>query len=61
MLFDRYKVLNILNWAEKLRAGFGVNVSIPTVPDPVRGVIQYIGTLPDEEGTKFGIELMVSD
>ena len=61
LLFDRYKVLNILNWAEKLRAGFGVNVSIPTVPDPVRGVIQYIGTLPDEEGTKFGIELMVSD
>ena len=58
--FDRYKVLKILNWAEKLRVGLGLNVSIPTVPNPVRGVILYIGTLPDEEGTKFGIELLVS-
>ena len=59
--FDRYKALKILNWAEKLKAGFGVNVAIPTIPNPVRGVIRYIGPLPGEEGTKFGIELLVSE
>ena len=59
--FDRYKALKIRNWAEKLRVGLGLNVSIPTFPHPVRGVIQYIGTLPGEEGTKFGIELLVSE
>jgi len=58
--FDRYKTLNILNWAEKLLPGDGVNVTIPTITHPVRGVIQYIGPLPGEEGTKFGIELLVS-
>ena len=59
--FDRYKALKILNWAEKLIVGFGVKVAVSTVPHPVRGVIQYIETLPDEEGTKFGIELLVSE
>ena len=60
-LFDRYIALNILNWVEKLKAGFGVNVAIPTIPNPVRGVIRYVGPLPGEEGTKFGIELLVSE
>ena len=59
--FDRYKALNILNWVEKLKVGFGINVAIPTIPDPARGVIRYTGTLPGEEGTKFGIELLVSE
>ena len=59
--FDRYKALNILHWAEKLTAGFGVNVTIPTILNSVRGVIQYIGPLPGEEGTYFGIELLVSE
>jgi len=58
--FDRCKALNILNWVEKLRIGYAVNVTIPTIPHPVRGVIRYIGPLPSEEGTKFGIELLVS-
>ena len=60
LLSDRLKALNILNWAEKLRIGFGINLSIPTVSNPVRGIVRYIGPLPDEEGTKFGIELLVS-
>ena len=60
LLFDRYKVLNILYWVEKLKVGDGVNVTIPTIPYPVRGIIRYIGSLPGEEGTKFGIELLVS-
>ena len=58
--YDRYKVLNILHWVEKLKVGFGVNVIIPTIPYPVRGIVRYIGLLPGEEGTKFGIELLVS-
>ena len=56
---DCYKALNDLNWVRKLIIGFGVNVTIPTIPHPVSGVIWYIGPLPDEEGTKFGLELLV--
>ena len=58
--FNRYEVLNILPWVEKLKVGFGVDVTIPTNPYPVRGIIRYIGSLPGEEGAKFGIELLVS-
>ena len=58
--YDRYKALNILHWVEKLKAGYGVDVTIPTIPYAVRGVIRYIGPLPGEEGYKFGIELLVS-
>ena len=58
---DRFRALNILNWVENLKGGFGVNVAIPTIPNPVYGVVRYIGPLPGEEGTKFGIELLVSD
>jgi len=57
---NRYKALDILDWVEKLRVGYGVNVTIPTISDPVKGIIRYIGPLPGEEGTKFGIELLVS-
>lgn len=57
---NRYKALNILHWVEKLKVGNAVNVAIPTIPQPVRGIIRYIGTLPDEVGTKFGIEMLVS-
>ena len=59
--FDRFNALNILNWVENLKGGFAVNVAIPTISYPVRGIVRYIGLLPDEEGTKFGIELLVSD
>jgi len=57
----RYKALNILNWVEKLKVGCSVNVTISTIPQPVVGIIQYIGSLPGEEGTTFGIEIMVSE
>ena len=59
--FDRYKVLNILHWVEKLKIGYGVKVTIPFIPHPVRGIIRYVGPLRGEEGTKFGIELLVSE
>jgi len=57
---DRYRALNILDWVETLKIKDSVNVTIPTIPHPVKGIVQYIGSLPGEEGTKFGIELLVS-
>ena len=58
--FDRYKMLKILPWVEKLQVGYAIKVTVPPIPHPVRGVVQYIGPLPGEDGTKFGIELLVS-
>ena len=58
--FDRFKALSNLSWVEKLAVGFGVKVSIATIPIPVKGIIRYVGALPGEDGTKFGIELLVS-
>lgn len=57
---DRYDALNILNWIEKLEVWHGIYVTIPTITSPVRGIIRYIGSLSGEEGTKFGIEMLVS-
>ena len=57
---NRYKALDILNWVEKLKIGYGTNLTIPTVPYPVKGIVRYIGSLSGEVGTKFGIELLVS-
>ena len=54
---NRYKALDILNWVEKLQIGYSTNV---TIPYPVKGIVRYIGSLSGEVGTKFGIELLVS-
>ena len=56
---DRYQFLHTLQWVESLDKGDSVAVSIYTIGTPIKGVIQYIGPLPGEEGTKFGVELMV--
>ena len=56
---DRYQLLRTLQWVESLDKGDPVAVTIPTIPAPVKGVVQYIGPLPGEEGTKFGVELLV--
>ena len=58
--FDCHKALDILHWVEKLRVGDDVNVTISFNLEPVRGVIRYIGSLHGEEGTMFGVELLVS-
>ena len=58
--FDRCRISKCLKWAESLTVGDGVDVKIRTISSPVKGVIRYIGCLPEENGTKFGIELMVS-
>ena len=57
--FDRCKALEILHWAENLKVGNGIFVTITANLQPVRGIIQYIGSLPGEEGTMFGVELLV--
>ena len=56
---NRIEVLGRLEWVESLRKDSEVHVTIATITAPVRGVIRYIGSLPGEEGRKFGIELMV--
>ena len=57
--YNRLEVLGRLEWVELLRKGSEVYVTIPTIPTPVRGMVQYIGCLPGEEGRKFGVELKV--
>lgn len=59
-IMDRCRALNILHWVRQLKVGHGASVTIPTTPQPVTGVVRYIGLLPDEDGTRFGIELLVS-
>lgn len=56
---SRLEVLVRLEWIESLRKGDEVHVTIATIPAPVRGIVRYIGGLPDEDGRKFGIELKV--
>ena len=58
-LQDRTEVLHKLDWVQNLRVNYLVHVAIPTIPKPVKAVIQYIGKLPEEKGTKFGLELNV--
>ena len=58
--FDCHKALDILHWVEKLRVGDDVKVTISYNLEPVKGAIRYIGTLHGEDGTMFGVELLVS-
>ena len=59
-LEDRSEVTHKLEWAEKLREGVGIHVIIPTYPYPVKGIIQHCGKLPDRDGIRFKVELIVS-
>ena len=56
---DRFEAVDKMEWAEKLTLGSLVYVSIPTLRKPAEGVVHYFGKLPGEDGTKFGIELLV--
>ena len=58
-LHDRTEVLQKLNWVQKLQVGSFVFVTVPTIPLPVQGVVRYIGELPGETGTNFGVEFLV--
>jgi len=56
---DRFDVLKKLEWAEKLREKSTVFISIPAFSTAAKGIVHYIGKLPGETGTKFGVELLV--
>ena len=59
-LEHRVQALDKLEWAESLTVGCEVCVTIDDTAAPVRGIIRYIGELPGEEGSNFGVELLVS-
>ena len=56
---DRFEAIYKLGLAEKLTERSTVYVSIPTLRIIAKGIVRYIGKLPGERGTKFGIELLV--
>lgn len=56
---DRLQATVKVEWAEKLAEESIVYVSIPTLRNAAKGIVRYIGKLPGENGTKFGIELLV--
>jgi len=58
-LHVRTEVLHKLNAVQKLQVGSLVFVLVPAIPLPVQGVIRFIGELPGETGTKFGVEFLV--
>ena len=58
-LDSRLEVLSKLDWVDTLDIDSLVFVTIPTIAVPVQGIIRFIGTLPEEVGTKFAIELLV--
>lgn len=58
-LDSRLEVLSKLDWVDTLDIDSLVYVTIPTIAVPVQGIIRFIGTLPEEVGTKFAIELLV--
>ena len=58
---NRIKVIHKLDWVEKLKYGFYVYVTIPTIPTPVKGLFCHVGPLDGAAGTKFGIEILVGD
>ena len=60
-LEERVEVLHKLEWAEGLRSGVGVHVTIPSHPHPIKGIIiQQCGMSPDKIGIKFQVRLIVS-
>ena len=56
---DRYDALAKLEWAKKLTKGSTIFVNISAFPTAAKAILHYIGSLPGENGIKFGIELSV--
>ena len=56
---DRFNAVDKLEWAEKLAEGSNAYVTIPNLSIVGKGVVRYVGKLPDEAGIKFGVELLV--
>ena len=55
-------VNDILDWGSKLKVNDTVYVSLPSqqITKRCRAVVRWIGRLPGEDGTRFGVELLVS-
>ena len=56
---DRYDALAKLEWAGKVTEGSTIFVNISAFPTAAKALLRYIGSLPGENGIKFGIELLV--
>ena len=63
---ERYKIFkdNLLDNGKRMTIGCNVFVKVKSVGGgnivELRGVIRYKGPLPEEDGTMFGVELLVS-
>jgi len=57
--FDRHGAIGKVDWGHSLTKGSVVFVSVSGLPTAAKGVVRYIGKLPCEQGTQFGVELMV--
>ena len=60
LVTDRFIAVDKVEWAEQLVEGSNVYVNIPNHYTVVKGVVRFVGKLPDEHGIKFGVELLVS-
>ena len=58
-LSDRLEEVQKLSWAESLKIGFSVCVSLPSATCPQKATIQYIGEVNGESGRRFGLKLKV--
>ena len=58
-LHNRFNAVDKLEWADKLKEGSTVYVTIPTLPTVAKGVVRYAGKLPGESGRYFGVEMLV--
>ena len=58
-LSDRLEEVQKLSWAESLKIGFSVCVSLPSATSPQKATIRYIGEVNGESGRRFGLKLKV--
>jgi len=56
---DRLKQIEKLSWAESLKIGFSVSVSLQSTSSPQKATIQYIGEVHGKCGRRFGLKLKV--
>lgn len=56
---DRFNAVDKLKWAETLAEGSNAYVTIPNLSTVCKGIVRYVGKLPNEAGIKFGVELLV--
>ena len=55
----RFDAVDKMEWAEKLVQGSNVYVTLRHLNTTGKGIVRFVGKLPDEPGIKFGVELLV--